>query len=127
MVLLIVCMLFVFRQKTAYEMRISDWSSDVCSSDLHEQGDGESALVVGQGDAHVAPARPDVQRVGFDAEAAVARGRDLELLVAVVEPFGALAEIMAGSHLRAQRGACAVAAEQGVERMRMQQIGRAHV
>src|SRR3546814_14059958 len=27
-------MLFVFEQKTAYEMRISDWSSDVCSSDL---------------------------------------------------------------------------------------------
>src|SRR3546814_15094975 len=26
---------FVFKQKTAYEMRISDWSSDVCSSDLH--------------------------------------------------------------------------------------------
>src|SRR3546814_2268139 len=25
---------FLFRQKTAYEMRISDWSSDVCSSDL---------------------------------------------------------------------------------------------
>src|SRR3546814_2670513 len=28
---------FFFKQKTAYEMRISDWSSDVCSSDL---GDG---------------------------------------------------------------------------------------
>src|SRR3546814_5044153 len=27
-------MCFVFKQKTAYEMRISDWSSDVCSSDL---------------------------------------------------------------------------------------------
>src|SRR3546814_10251731 len=27
-------MLFFFEQKTAYEMRISDWSSDVCSSDL---------------------------------------------------------------------------------------------
>src|SRR3546814_3807260 len=27
-------MLFVFKRKTAYEMRISDWSSDVCSSDL---------------------------------------------------------------------------------------------
>src|SRR3546814_4542432 len=26
--------LFVFKQKTAYEMRIRDWSSDVCSSDL---------------------------------------------------------------------------------------------
>src|SRR3546814_4576953 len=25
---------FVFKQKTAYELRISDWSSDVCSSDL---------------------------------------------------------------------------------------------
>src|SRR3546814_4454683 len=29
-----VCYFFVFKQKTAYEMRISDWSSDVCSSDL---------------------------------------------------------------------------------------------
>src|SRR3546814_2404438 len=28
------CHLFFFKQKTAYEMRISDWSSDVCSSDL---------------------------------------------------------------------------------------------
>src|SRR3546814_2411098 len=27
--------IFVYKQKTAYEMRISDWSSDVCSSDLH--------------------------------------------------------------------------------------------
>src|SRR3546814_8935247 len=29
-----VCFFFFFKQKTAYEMRISDWSSDVCSSDL---------------------------------------------------------------------------------------------
>src|SRR3546814_6362832 len=29
-----VCCVFFFKQKTAYEMRISDWSSDVCSSDL---------------------------------------------------------------------------------------------
>src|SRR3546814_18401753 len=28
---------FFFKQKTAYEMRISDWSSDVCSSDLLRQ------------------------------------------------------------------------------------------
>src|SRR3546814_7499614 len=35
---------FFFKQKTAYEMRISDWSSDVCSSDL------------------VAPAFPDAGR-----------------------------------------------------------------
>src|SRR3546814_3665698 len=30
-----VCLVFFFKQKTAYEMRISDWSSDVCSSDLN--------------------------------------------------------------------------------------------
>src|SRR3546814_13827041 len=30
---------FVFKQKTAYEMRISDWSSDVCSSDLQDDPD----------------------------------------------------------------------------------------
>src|SRR3546814_4361393 len=29
---------FCYKQKTAYEMRISDWSSDVCSSDLTTQG-----------------------------------------------------------------------------------------
>src|SRR3546814_6612898 len=28
-------MFFFYKQKTAYEVRISDWSSDVCSSDLH--------------------------------------------------------------------------------------------
>src|SRR3546814_5904714 len=28
------CCFFLFKQKTAYELRISDWSSDVCSSDL---------------------------------------------------------------------------------------------
>src|SRR3546814_5015130 len=32
-------MFFFFKQKTAYEMRISDWSSDVCSSDLAAEGD----------------------------------------------------------------------------------------
>src|SRR3546814_2114713 len=30
----VVVLVFLFKQKTAYEMRISDWSSDVCSSDL---------------------------------------------------------------------------------------------
>src|SRR3546814_7126464 len=32
---------FFFKQKTAYEMRISDWSSDVCSSDLGHPADVE--------------------------------------------------------------------------------------
>src|SRR3546814_15852160 len=37
-------MFFFFKQKTAYEMRISDWSSDVCASDLF--GDGAHRLHV---------------------------------------------------------------------------------
>src|SRR3546814_20862623 len=46
---------FFFKQKTAYEMRISDWSSDVCSSDLqHDAGVGKivfqtQGVVVAQG------------------------------------------------------------------------------
>src|SRR3546814_7979097 len=36
---------FFFKQKTAYEMRISDWSSDVCSSDLIERLDAVGAFV----------------------------------------------------------------------------------
>src|SRR3546814_10329547 len=40
---------FFFKQKTAYEMRISDWSSDVCSSDLEPRrrlgGSGTGAAV----------------------------------------------------------------------------------
>src|SRR3546814_5171461 len=41
------CFVFFFKQKTAYEMRISDWSSDVCSSDLAlEELDATSCLGV---------------------------------------------------------------------------------
>src|SRR3546814_3393090 len=41
--------IFFFKQKTAYEMRISDWSSDVCSSDLvadhrHDKRLGAAAI-----------------------------------------------------------------------------------
>src|SRR3546814_5301659 len=51
---------FFFKQKTAYEMRISDWSSDVCSSDLQfalclpgfEQATQPFAIVADQGLGH---------------------------------------------------------------------------
>src|SRR3546814_4123733 len=42
------CVFFFFKQKTAYEMRISDWSSDVCSSDLHPAFRVEQAARSGQ-------------------------------------------------------------------------------
>src|SRR3546814_7420320 len=43
-----VLFVFFFKQKTAYEMRISDWSSDVCSSDLILV-DGGARVVAGIG------------------------------------------------------------------------------
>src|SRR3546814_2087572 len=38
---------FFFKQKTAYEMRISDWSSDVCSSDLAGAAGDLRLLLIG--------------------------------------------------------------------------------
>src|SRR3546814_19493461 len=40
-------MFVFFKQKTAYEMRISDWSSDVCSSDLHNSKDAAEEVAAG--------------------------------------------------------------------------------
>src|SRR3546814_10342701 len=53
---------FFFKQKTAYEMRISDWSSDVCSSDLRPflrggMGDGRAGAVPGVGGSRVGKRR----------------------------------------------------------------------
>src|SRR3546814_6553487 len=44
---------FVFKQKTAYEMRISDWSSDVCSSDLDVQDEAGEKLAKELGQTYV--------------------------------------------------------------------------
>src|SRR3546814_18627133 len=44
---------FFFKKKTAYEMRISDWSSDVCSSDLAARPAGEE-VGEGKGQHHAA-------------------------------------------------------------------------
>src|SRR3546814_3635974 len=47
------CVFFFFKQKTAYEMRISDWSSDVCSSDLPIiagiDAEEQAAMTLGRG------------------------------------------------------------------------------
>src|SRR3546814_3312215 len=45
-VLLVSFSVCFFKQKTAYELRISDWSSDVCSSDLWSNGDKVTAEAV---------------------------------------------------------------------------------
>src|SRR3546814_6738966 len=63
------CFFFFFKQKTAYEWRISDWSSDVGSSDLCQRHGGGSAGEAA-GD-NIAPSRkgeaggvPDKRRIG---------------------------------------------------------------
>src|SRR3546814_11944234 len=57
---------FCFKQKTAYEMRISDWSSDVCSSDLCAGKDAArraDEAGVGEGALHAQPSTPRARRV----------------------------------------------------------------
>src|SRR3546814_18805365 len=49
---------FFFKQKTAYEMRMSDWSSDVCSSDLKQSCGGVGAV-----DLRLARCRPFGEQV----------------------------------------------------------------
>src|SRR3546814_5452992 len=78
-------------QKTAYEMRISDWSSDVCSSDLLGQprlpGVAEPAEVTGSGDA--------IFVVGVDMErrpGAVGDAHHAAALVGHQEPARAAAD-----------------------------------
>src|SRR3546814_8181770 len=65
-----VMMIFFFKQKTAYEMRISDWSSDVCSSDLSQPirktSSHEKKCGSGLSDPHclrlVKPLNPPIRR-----------------------------------------------------------------
>src|SRR3546814_1374530 len=63
---------FFFKQKTAYEMRISDWSSDVCSSDLDGATSADAAMsddsaVSGEADEPAAePRKPFYAYAGVD-------------------------------------------------------------
>src|SRR3546814_8658846 len=77
-------MFFFFKQKTAYEMRISDWSSDVCSSDLELGAALQSAQArrVGRGDV-------DHQVVGHRPQ----RRRAQHIVADRVDRIAVLAEI----------------------------------
>src|SRR3546814_6708253 len=65
-----ICVFFFFKRKTAYEMRISDWSSDVCSSDLKHRAMRNASCTRGcsinvstalsQSNSAVAPAHPSM-------------------------------------------------------------------
>src|SRR3546814_6307146 len=75
-------LLFFFNQKTAYEMRISDWSSDVCSSDLDAYALPTLDLL--------APA-PKSGTMKIDAAGLEQNAR---LLESVLEDFGVKGEIV---------------------------------
>src|SRR3546814_12686485 len=124
------CVLFL-KQKTAYEMRISDWSSDVCSSDLleHIEDRAPASAKLGESllDEPRGPLRPGIDigpgeragkgRVRRQAEASARLRRQLDLLDRPRLPLGGLAADV----LRRE------AVEQAVVRRmhRAKQIGRA--
>src|SRR3546814_15113754 len=58
---------FFFKQKTAYEMRISDWSSDVCSSDLGPENQGSERSIASL-EYRQLPAAPMSPRWGISGE-----------------------------------------------------------
>src|SRR3546814_3448447 len=64
------CFFFFFKQKTAYEMRISDWSSDVCSSDLGAGAIGAHALPPAHGQ------QQEADQAGREAEGDPGEERD---------------------------------------------------
>src|SRR3546814_5472267 len=93
-------MCFFFKQKTAYEMRISDWSSDVCSSDLHQIAygpiDDEAANFFGHcRGAHQAADKRLAQVAAAIYDNDVARLRHHERLV--------YHQVIARTHLHGQR------------------------
>src|SRR3546814_9706051 len=75
MCVLFVCIFvfFFFKQKTAYEMRISDWSSDVCSSDLGRPRSAKSL--------HTARNRTRIGGIRTNRAAAARRARTTTIVV----------------------------------------------
>src|SRR3546814_6655889 len=72
-----------FKQKTAYEMRISDWSSDVCSSDLNDLLVGHRLRIEpDQPEGHFGRdlRRRDADPAILSAAARIRRGRRVQIL-----------------------------------------------
>src|SRR3546814_4962489 len=74
-----------FKQKTAYDMRISDWSSDVCSSDLHLV---VQDMAVVDADRYPKPILCRVKRRHAHVDQVVVVGIDVVAHAALHEGFG---------------------------------------
>src|SRR3546814_9021887 len=106
----VITLFFFFKQKTAYEMRISDWSSDVCSSDLRAKRPPGEALIDLRRRLSLLPPR-DPGRTEIIARAAEAYGISIWTL------YRALRELNRPKSVRrSDHGATRVAPQAEMER-----------
>src|SRR3546814_9358722 len=132
---LFICEFFFFKQKTAYEMRISDWSSDVCSSDL-------LAVQIADFDPVVVDdrQRADAHRgeIGDRRTADTARADDRDMARLQLrlpraaelrqhDLAGIAGEFGAGEHASRLAGASSSPRASRTRRARRRRIGREHV
>src|SRR3546814_878754 len=78
--------IFFFKQKTAYEMRISDWSSDVCSSDLYADTmlAQQISRISGVGQVNIFGEQKSAVRIQVDPEKLASMGLGLENIRGVI-------------------------------------------
>src|SRR3546814_15317413 len=110
-------LVFFFEQKTAYEMRISDWSSDVCSSDLPPKTvmtDNEDEVTRGAPALVIVPEWHS-QRLARDLDARAEEARGLALAIGL--------EVVAVPTLRLRQTRAATLL--GVGQIDPDQIGKA--
>src|SRR3546814_1860232 len=93
---------FFFKQKTAYEVRISDWSSDVCSSDLCHSG---RACLLAE----------------FPDKSSLTRSARVPPVIDVPESDEAIEQRAEGQHLAAMH---VVAVARGLERSEERRVGK---
>src|SRR3546814_10422962 len=98
--------LFFFKQKTAFDMRISDWSSDVCSSDLNTM----AALLAQRGSNDLAATLAGVRASATQTAAEIARGNVATAAGVNQNTAGTVAEI--GNLLK---GATTTTSQQSLE------------
>src|SRR3546814_12078412 len=86
---------FFFKQKTAYEMRISDWSSDVCSSDLRQQQADNRSEVGNEGEetGDKADGEPEVEAGKRQANGIEHRQRQADRSLAAQEACQRLVDL----------------------------------
>src|SRR3546814_3726874 len=121
---------FFFKQKTAYELRISDWSSDVCSSDLgRREEDDERGQDQEETDAHqvldrvVRMERDAVGRLGRVPAVALRALLDVDAVGVVGTHFMQRAQVQHHQQQQHQRQRDHVQGEEAVERRGGGQVG----